>query len=158
MMALRKLTRRLARDTGGTMVVETAIVAPVLVLLSMGAYQISSLVARQSELQSAMGLAEAVVLSSSPTTEDKRTVLKNIIATSTGLAQDRITITEAFRCNASAAVVTASSQCTVGDKVSTYINITLVDTYEPFWRELGVGSDIALHVDRRILIQQATKL
>ena len=44
---------RLARDERGAMLIETAIVAPTLVLMSLGAYQISGVVARQSELQSA---------------------------------------------------------------------------------------------------------
>ncbi|MCB2056947.1 MAG: pilus assembly protein, partial [Novosphingobium sp.] len=35
------------------MLVETAIVAPVLVLMSMGAFQVSQVVARQTELQGA---------------------------------------------------------------------------------------------------------
>ncbi len=158
MMLARDLLRRLATDASGTMIIETAIIAPVLVLLSLGAYQVSNLVARQSELQSAIGMAEAVALASSIDTADKRTTLKNIITASTGLAADKITVAERFRCNSSATLVTATSYCTVGDKVSRYVDITLVDTYEPIWTEFGIGSDIDLNVGRQILLEQKTKL
>ncbi len=158
MMLASKAFRRLARDATGTMVIETAIIAPVLVLLSLGAYQVSNLVARQSELQSAMGMAEAVALASSIDTDDERTTLKNIIATSAGLEANQIAVVERFRCNSSADLVIATSYCTVGDKVSRYVDVTLVDTYEPIWAEFGVGSDINLNVGRQILVEQKTKL
>lgn len=158
MMLARDLFRRLAREANGTMVIETAIIAPVLVLLSLGAYQVSNLVARQSELQSAMGMAESVALASSIDTADERLTLANIIAVSTGLKANQITVAERFRCNSSAERVIATSYCTDGDKVSRYVDVTLVDTYEPIWTEFGVGSDIALVVDRQILVEQRTKL
>lgn len=157
-MKVRSLLQRLARDSCGTMIIETAIVAPVLVLLSLGAYQVSTLVARQSELQSAMGMAESVALASAVNTEDKRTTLKNIIAASTGLAQSQITVSESFRCNWADERVTATSYCTTGDKVSTYVNVSLVDSFEPVWRDFGIGSAIPIRLDRQILIEQKTKL
>lgn len=158
MMSAWRHLNRLRGDLAGAMAVETAIVAPILVLLSLGAYQVSTLVARQGELQSAMGVAAGVALASTPDTQDKRLTLKNIIAASTGLADSQIAVSEAYRCNASEQLVTAISNCTVGDKISSYVKIDLTDTYVPFWREFGIGSDVTLNVNRFIMIEQKTNL
>jgi len=53
MTAARKLLARLARDERGAMLIETAFIAPVLILMSLGAFQVSQVVARQTELQEA---------------------------------------------------------------------------------------------------------
>lgn len=157
MMRLRSCLDRLGRDSAGTMIIETAIIAPVLILLSLGAYQVSSLVARQGELQSAMGIAEGVALASQPNTDEKRTTLKNIIAASTGLSAANIQVAGAYRCNSGQTVYNAESSCTAGDKVSRYVRIQLTDSFVPAWREFGMGKDITLNLDRYILIEQKTK-
>ncbi len=153
MMALR----RLLNDVAGAMVIETAIVTPVLVLLSLGAYQISSLVARQSELQSAVAVAESIALASNPDTVEEQGTLRQIVSTTAGLPLDKISVTPAFRCNSATALVAQLSLCAAGSKVSYYVKIEVTDTYRPIWREFGVGSDLNLRLERMIQYSQATK-
>ncbi|NCU11657.1 MAG: pilus assembly protein, partial [Sphingomonadaceae bacterium] len=69
---MRQLLGRLHRESDGAMVIETALVAPVLVLLSLGAFQISGVIARQTELQSAASEAAAIALASPPDSATKR--------------------------------------------------------------------------------------
>lgn len=157
MMGLRSLLKAMHCDAAGTMIIETAIIAPVLILLSLGAYQVSSLVARHSELQSAMGVAESVALASQPDTDEKRTTLKNIIAASTGLAAANIQVAGAYRCNSAQTVFVAESSCSAGDKVSRYVKVQLNDNFAPVWREFGMGDDVTLRLERYILIEQKTK-
>ena len=52
--------RRLAADQRGSMVVETAIITPVLVLMSLGTFQVSKLVARQAVCSSSAGAAPTI--------------------------------------------------------------------------------------------------
>ena len=87
--------KRLRHDERGVFAVETAIVAPFLLLMSLGAFQISMLVARQTELQSALADAQAIALASDPDTAAERTVLQNVIMTSTGLPMENVTVQEA---------------------------------------------------------------
>ena len=54
--------QRLLADKRGTMVVETALVAPVLILLAIGGFQLSDLVARQHNLELAAAMAEQIAL------------------------------------------------------------------------------------------------
>lgn len=157
-MTLRlSLLLQVLRDRAGAMAVETAIIAPLMVLFSLGAYQVSSLVARQSELQGAMTVAEAIALATDPDTTDELTTMKNVIAASTNLASNQITVAAAYRCNSSSAYEPLESSCATGDNVSRYVQVTLTDSYVPIWKEFGVGSTIALRVNRYVLYGQRTK-
>jgi Flp pilus assembly protein TadG len=147
----------LVRDRAGAMAVETAIIAPLMVMFSLGAYQVSSLVARQSELQSAMSVAESIALATDPDTTDELTTLKNVVAATTGLASEQINVAAAYRCNSSASYVALESTCATGDNVSRYVQVTLTDDYVPIWTEFGLGSSIALRVNRYVLYGQRTK-
>ncbi|MBB3861215.1 hypothetical protein GGQ88_002487 [Novosphingobium hassiacum] len=149
--------RSFLSDIAGAMAIETAIVAPVIILLSLGAYQASTLVSRQSELQSAIGVAESVALASVPDTAAERTTLQQIVATTSGLPLDHITVLPAYRCDLTNAMVDQIGSCAAGSRVSYYVKIALTDTYRPVWREFGVGSDIDFHVERVVQYGQATK-
>lgn len=157
-MRTSSLLTRLRADSTGAMIIETAVLAPVLILLSLGAYQVSSAVARESELQNAMNTAQGVALASAPDDDEKRTTLKQIISASTGVPLANIQVTAAYRCNSGVDYVASESTCTIGDKVSSYVKISISDTYAPVWTEFGVGDDVILNVERYILLQQRTRL
>lgn len=154
MSPIKLFSTRLLREERGAMLIETAIVAPVLVLLSMGAFQVSQVVARQTELQGAAAEASAIALAAPPDTTEKRQVLKDVIVESTGLDASKVTITEKFRCGTDTAYVAAESEC-VGVKISHYVLIQLDDTYTPAWTEWGFGSPINYNVDRYVMVKQS---
>ncbi len=151
---LRSFLPKLKRDERGAMMIETAIVAPVLILMSMGAFQVSQVVARQTELQNAAAEASAIALASPPDTATKRTVLKNIIVTSTGLAAEKVTISEKFRCGSATAFVDSASSC-AGTKVAHYVLIQLDDTYTPVWTRWGFSEPLNFNVDRYVMVKQS---
>ena len=157
MRAGARLVRGLLDDMAGVMAIETAVIAPVMVLFSLGAYQVSSLVARQGEIQSAMTLAESVALATEPDTGAKRDTLKGIVAASTGLPQSQIVVEAAYRCNASTTYVSLESTCLTGANVSRYLRVKITENYVPLWTEFGLGSAIALSAERYILYSQGTK-
>ena len=148
------LLRRLAADQRGTMVVETAIVTPVLVLLSLGTFQVSQLVARQAELDGAAAEGAAIAIASAPDTAAKRTTLQQVIMTSTGLTSNEVTVSAAFRCNSSASYVTDPASCASG-VVSNFVKIYVTDTFTPAWTEFGIGSNITYRVTRYVEFAQA---
>ena len=154
MRTLMDQLARLRRDERGTMVIETAIVAPVLVLMSLGAFQVSTVVARQSELDSAAAEGAAIALASPPTTDAKRTILRQVLVASTGLQSGNVTVTAAYRCNSSSTYVTASTSCTSG-VISNYVKINLTDTYTPKWVHYGIGSPITFRVTRYVEYSQS---
>lgn len=152
-MKLRAFLSRFQRDTDGAMIIETAIIAPVLVLMSLGAFQVSGMVARQSELQSAAAEASAIALAAKPDTDAKLVTVKNVVMASTGLTTDKVTIQAAVRCGTSQNYVTATDSCGT-QRPSRYVKIYLTDTYTPAWTQFGVGSPLNYNVTRYVMISQ----
>jgi Flp pilus assembly protein TadG len=153
MQRLFHLFDRLGRDQRGTMVIETAIVTPVLVLLSLGAYQVSAMVAKQSELDSAAAEGAAIALASAPDTSAKRATLHDIIVASTGLPSDNVTVSDAYRCNGASAYVTTA--CSSGQVQANYVKIYMTTTYTPTWTQWGIGSPITYQVTRYVQYSQS---
>lgn len=154
MMRLSNLLTALRQDERGAMLIETAIVAPVLILLSMGAFQISQVVARQSELQGAAAEALSIAIAAPPETAEERTILKNVIMASTGLDSSQITVIDQYRCGSATIYVDAATEC-IDTKVSSYVHIQLTDTYTPAWTQWGFGSPITYNVSRYVMINQS---
>lgn len=154
-MKLREFLSRLRQDREGAMVIETALVAPVLVLMSLGAYQVSGIVARQSELQSAAAEAGAIALASPPDTISKRAVLKNVVMASSGLPADKVTVSVVYRCDAQTSFSNSATSCGTSGFVSSFVRIQLQDTYTPQWTRFGVGRSINYNVVRYVMIGQA---
>lgn len=143
----------LLRDSRGAMLIETAFIAPVLILMSLGAFQVSQVIARQTELQSAAAEAAGIALAAAPDTAAERTTVKNIIVASTGLAAEKVTISEKFRCGTDTTYVDSASLC-VGVKVANYVLIQIDDTYTPVWAQWGFGSALTFNVDRYVMVKQ----
>ena len=158
MMALRSTMRRLRRDADGTMAIETAIVAPILLVLALGGVDAGAMVARQSELQSAAAEALNIVQAAPPKNPAQRTTVENILKVSTGIdspadvAGQDVDVSETFRCGTDTTLVDAETDCDGGDAVSAYIQITLTDTYTPTWTKFGVGSPVNYNVVRTVQI------
>lgn len=157
MTVLRRLLSRLGTDRPGAVLVETAIVGPVLILMSLGAFEVGSMVARNSELVGAVAEAQSMVLAVDLDTQEKRDQLKDLIADSTGLSPEAITVEEAFRCNGAQNYVAAYADCSSGDRVSSLIRIEVVETYEPLWTKFGVAKPLEYRIDRHVIYKQATK-
>lgn len=146
------LARSLACDRRGSMVIETAVVAPVLLLLALGGFESSRIVARQTELQTAAAEAAAIVRASPPTTEAHRTTVGDVVKASLGLGDENVTVTELYRCGDADAVVTDKTTCGADEAVATYIEVVITDSYVPLWTTFGVGSTIDYRVDRMVFI------
>lgn len=143
----------LSQDNRGAIAIETAMVAPVLLLLSLGAFQASEVVARHNELQSAVGEASTAVLAVAPTTSGELTTLKNVVAASTNLTSNKVTLTFKYRCGEATAYVNSPSGCS--DFFSTYVEIVLSDTYNPVWTAYGIAEPINLSVTRYVITRQS---
>lgn len=152
---MRGAFTRLRGDARGSITIETAIVAPVLVLLGLGSFDVSEMVSRQSDLQSAAAEAEAIVQAAVPTdsaARDKvRDILKASIDPDNTNPNDTETVTEIYRCG-TGAYQAALPTCATGTKLSTYIKIVLTNSYKPNWTSFGVGHTITYNVVRMVQI------
>ena len=149
------LLSQLRDQTRGSVVIETAIVAPVLLLLSLGTFDAGRMVARQNELQSAAAEAEAIVQASVPTDSAARSELRTALLASANPNSSHpsttVTVAEIYRCSTGADFVTANS-CTDAAQMSTFIRITLTDTYTPEWTSFGIGGPVTYNVVRTVQI------
>lgn len=143
---------RLVRDKSGSVVVETAIVAPVLVLLGLGTYDTSRIIARQAELQAGSTDVEGIVLAVSSGTATNVSTIKSVLMSSLSLASNKVTVVKMYRCTADTVLVTSSSSCDANDVVSTYVQTTLTDTYTPMWTKFGVGSPMNYSLTRTVQV------
>lgn len=152
---LAGLFSQLRDQTRGTVVIETAIIAPVLLLLALGSFDAGRMVARQNELQSAAAEGEAIVQASVPTDstarDQVRDVLKASIDPDNTDANADVSVVEIFRCSTDADFVTINN-CADPDTVSTFIKITLTDIYTPQWTSFGIGGPLNYNVVRMVQI------
>lgn len=136
----------------GSMAIETAILAPVLVGLSIGAFEIGSLIARQTELQTAAAEAAAIVRASTPATSQERLAIRNVVATSTQLYSWQVSVVEIYRCADSTSYVTSAESCSSGVVVNKFIRVAIWDYYEPIWAQFGLGSSLTFNVTRTVQV------
>ena len=150
---LRALAKpfRLAADERGSMAIETAFVAPVLLILALGGFEVSQMVARQTELQSAAAEAAAVVRAVAPETAAARTTVRDILATSTGVAKEKVTVSEVYRCGTATSYSTMQNGCGAIAEYK-FIKVDIRDSYAPVWTKWGVGSGFDYNVSRTVQI------
>lgn len=160
MTVLTSLGARLRRETRGAVAIETALVAPVLILMSVGGFEVSQMVSRQHELQGGAIEAASVALAANQGAETDVVELASLLRESLDLGENEVTVTKLFRCDADSTLVETSAECETeggnGDngqhnnagKVSSYIKIELEDTYRPTWSRLGVGGSFSFHINR----------
>jgi Flp pilus assembly protein TadG len=145
----------LCRNAQGTITIETAIVAPVLVLLGLGSYDVSQMVSRQTDLQAAAAEAEAIVQASPPADsagrQNVQDILKATIDPDNSNAHDTETVSPIYRCGTGDYQTTLPT-CATGDKLSTYIKVELTNSYNPTWTSFGVGQSMNYVVTRMVQI------
>lgn len=155
---------RIGRDDRGSMAIETAFVAPVLLLLALGGFEVSQMVSRQTELQSAAAEAAAVVRAVAPGTATERNTVRDIVATSLcGNTTPTVTqgtatcgtvsvsVTPVYRCGTSTAYTTTADSCGGGTEYA-FIRLDIADSYDPIWANYGIGSGFDYFVSRTVQI------
>lgn len=154
MMPARILSRlrALGPDRAGGVVVETAIVVPVLALLSLGSFDVSRMVSRQQELQNAISQAEGVILAANMGASTSTTEIRSLLAESLSLREDNVEVKRRYRCDDAKDLVDDPASCNEGAVVSSYINVRLVDYYAPMWRHIGISRPIVYDVSRTVQV------
>lgn len=127
----------LAGDEGGSMTIEMAILAPILVLLALGSVDISRMISRQHELQAGITEAEAIALAANAGASTDTAGLKSVLMQSLSLSSSQVDVDKQYRCNADTSLVASANSCSANAIVSTYVKITLRDSYSPFWQRMG---------------------
>ena len=150
MKKLMSLLDRLLDDSRGTALIETAIVAPTLIVMCIGGFEVATMVEKQSRLQSTAELATEIAMVSTPDTETERLAVESELSgslPSTGTIQ----VTFRYRCGEEALSETLPSGCEE-EELATYLHIALTDWYEPVWSQWGIGSAFEYDVQRTVQV------
>lgn len=151
-LRLKARLEALPGDCAGIVAMETALVAPFLILASIGTFEISRMVARQHELQVGATDVEGIVLAVSSGNSTDTTTIKSVLVSSLSLDAANIKVSKVYRCETDETLLDNSSSCPDWDKKSTYVKVELNDTYTPIWRSFGVGGDLQYNFSRTIQI------
>jgi Flp pilus assembly protein TadG len=140
------------RDQRGTMLIETALIAPALAALALGSYEISMMVTREQQLQSAANEATEIVLAAANGPTVTSADIEPILESTLNLAPDQLTLTPLYRCGASDTTSSTQPTCATGEQMYSYAKLTITDTYEPLWTSFGIGHDVDFHIERTVQI------
>ena len=142
--------RGLVRNARGSMAIETALIAPALAALALGAFDASMLVAREQHLQSAANEASEIVLAAAGGSGIQSDELEQLLESSLNLTQ--VTLTRQYRCGISTTVSSSMPTCASGEQMYTYAKIAVTDTYTPLWTTFGIGSAVSFNIKRTVQI------
>lgn len=170
MRMLGRLLSRFGDDSRGSALIETAIVAPVLVLMSLGGVEVANMVKRQHELQNATSKSAEIIMASKPNGVVELGILMlglaNKIQADTGLKasvlaplqepdetkSDVAYVMLRYRCGNSNTFKKSSSGCTDSSNTREFIVLLLRDKYTPVWNDFGIGEDLQYRVEKAIQI------
>jgi Flp pilus assembly protein TadG len=144
---------RLRRDARGAMAIETAVVAPVLVLMSIGTFEVGTIVSRQQELQSSAAEAESIILAAAAGTGTDSATMEEVIEESLGLDADQVTLEQRFRCNVATTLTDEAADCDASQPIAQYVLLTVNDSYDPVWTRYGIAEGFDYNVTRTIQVQ-----
>lgn len=157
----------LFRKNDGSVAIETAFVVPMLAVMSLGGFEASQIISRQTEMQSAMAEASAIVLAASPETASERDTIEDVIESSTGLSDNQVTLSLTYRCGTETGTENSKVTCYGEDatddndedeggyseeEISTFIRIRIQNTYTPQWVSFGIGKPVQYDVERTVQI------
>ena len=145
------LFRKFRRDDEGAIAIETAIVVPTLMLMALAGVDYGTMLARQVELQNAMAEASQIALAAAPTDAAARQAVKEVLQTSTGLNTDHVSILEKYRCGTTDAYVDDSDDCGA-DPYSRFIQIQIIEHYEPLWAVITDADDVDFKLIRMVQV------
>jgi hypothetical protein len=141
----------LRSDTHASVLIETAFALPLLVILMLGAFDVSRMVARQTELQEVAAEVAAASMAREPN-DATMIALARMAQISGGLSDDQVKLDRKVKCGISPELHDKDHACDKDVESSTFVMLTLSDTYEPAWTSFGIGEPVELSVDRSVQV------
>ncbi len=148
-MRLQNLCAILA-DSRGMAAVELALALPCILLLTLGAASVSSMVAMRNDLQQAAAQAAAMAIANPPQAGDMSTV-KAVAVGASGLAADKVAVTTRMTCDG--IETTDVNGCSGTQEQARYVVISLNASFAPAWRHFGLPASVPIQVSREVRYQ-----
>ncbi len=140
------LNRNPLRDERGAAVIELALIAPVLALMTMGVIDISQAFGRKLVLEQAAQRAIEKVMQTTGTTTPEETI-KTEAAAQGNVSEDDVTVSYRLECNGELEA-DFDTECAEGETESRWLMVTVSGTYTPMFPThfFGDESDSIYHM------------
>jgi Flp pilus assembly protein TadG len=134
------------RDERGAAVIELALIAPVLALMTMGVIDVSQAFNRKLTLEQAAQRAVEKVMQTTGNTTPEGTI-KAEAAAQADVDEDDVTVSYRLECNG-AVQADFDTECAPAEKESRYLMVTVAGTYVPMFpmHFFGDESDKIYHM------------
>lgn len=143
--------RSLLRREDGVAAIEFCLSLPVMLALTLGAYDVSRLISGRIDLQQAVteGAGLAIAQPAHVTTGQIRTA----VAAAAGLPTSRVTVTMQFRCD-DVVMPTGTSGCAnAAAERARFVSISVSGNFVPTWTHFAIDSTVAMQVTRTVRVQ-----
>ena len=127
------------RDDRGAAVIELALVAPMLALMTIGIIDVSQAFNRRLTLEQAAQRAIEKVMQTTGETTPEETI-KAEAAAQGDVAEEDVTVTYRLECNGEAQD-TFDTECAEGETESRYLMVNVAGSYEPMFPTHYFGND-----------------
>jgi Flp pilus assembly protein TadG len=127
-----RLRAKLARDERGAAIIELAMVAPVLALMTIGVVDMSNAFSRKLALEQATQRAVEKVMQTTGDVTVEATI-QGEAAAQAGVPASQVTVTHRMECNSVEMPDYNLSECAEGEIEGRYIIVTVTDGYEPMF-------------------------
>ena len=128
---MRRVHRNPLRDERGAAVIELALVAPLLALMTIGIIDVSQAFGRRLTLEQAAQRAIEKVMQTTGDTTPEETI-KAEAAAQGNVSEDDVVVTYRLECDGEV-VVDFDTECDVGAAESRWLQVTVSGTYEPMF-------------------------
>lgn len=140
-----KRLKNLSRDDRGAVIVELAIVAPMIALLTVGIVDMSNGFSRKLKIEQAAQRSIEKIMNTSASDTIENTLAAEAAAQA-NVPLDNVTVAYRLECDG---VVTDADECGEDQESSQWISVTVTDKYEPmFARHFGgINGDGTYHLE-----------
>lgn len=125
------LNRNPVRDDRGAAVIELALVAPILALMTMGVIDVSQAFNRKLTLEQAAQRAIEKVMQTTGETTPAETIKKEAAAQG-NVSEDDVTVSYRLECNGEIEA-DFDTECEPGETEARWLMVTVAGTYEPMF-------------------------
>lgn len=156
--------RQFLRNARGSVLIETAFIAPILILMTLAGVEVSTMIARQTELQTLAGNAQQIIISASPKNEtelvatiaDVKTYIVNksklTFTSSDTVAPGQVRVVRRYRCGNNSERQATNGCANASQSVSSYVVIDMATNYVPVWTNYGIGHAMTFRVRRAVQV------
>ncbi len=136
------------RREDGVAAIEFCLTMPVLLLFTLGVYDVSQLVAKRLDYQQAVAEVTGLVIAQPPRSDFSQYI--DVAAAAAAVPRSAVSITREVRCNN--VVITGIMCPSSAEERAIYITIAVSGSYVPAWTHFGIDGALPIRISRTVRV------